>query len=65
MMNPRTSASLLAAFAKVKRAETYIHDLNTKINAFYKALLVPAMSMNSSPLFRERSFRQARSLPSV
>jgi hypothetical protein len=36
-MKHQTSATLLAAFAKVKRAETYIRDLHAKIDAFYKA----------------------------
>jgi hypothetical protein len=36
-MKNQTSAPLLAAFAKVKRAEAHIRDLHGRIDAFHKA----------------------------
>ena len=63
-MKPETSEPLLAAFAKVKRAETYIQELHTKIGAFYKANPYEILSeINAEGTEEVYYFRVGREFP--
>ena len=63
-MTNQMSAPLLAAFAKVKRPESYIHDLHTRIVAFYKAHPYEVLSeLNAEGTGEIHYFRVGSELP--